>query len=283
VGHLTEKPVEACDVLSDTILAGRATGFDTGGDGIPLVLLHAYPLSPEMWRHQLRELAGAARVIAPAFPGFAGAKLEPDGWSVDTFADWLADALTAAGVTSAVVGGLSMGGYAALAFARRHPDKLRGLILADTKAEPDAADAKANRDKMIAFAREHGAAAVIDAMLPKMVSEHTRQQRPQVVTEVKRIASAQSVEAIQAALRALRDRPDATTGLANIRVPTLVIVGANDELTPPDAARKMTKVIPGALQIDILSAGHLSSLETPTEFNAAVRSFLTNLPDPPGR
>jgi 3-oxoadipate enol-lactonase len=270
-------------VTPTAILGGAAIGFDTNGHEVPLVLLHAYPLSPEMWQPQFDELAGLARVIAPAAPGFGGAPLDPAGWTVDSYADQLADALTRGGIEQAIVGGLSMGGYVALAFARRHPDRLRGLILADTKAEPDTADAKANRDKMMTFAREHGAAAVIDAMLPKMVSEQTRKERPHVVAEVKRIASAQPVETIAAALKALRDRPDASPALGAIRVPTLVIVGANDELTPPDAARKMTLAIPGALQIDILSAGHLSNLETPTDFNVAVRSFLMNLPGLPGK
>jgi 3-oxoadipate enol-lactonase len=265
------------------ILADRATGFDTGGSGTPLVLLHGYPLSPVMWRPQIDGLADVARVIVPAAPGFGGSELDPGGWTIDGFADRLAEWLTAAGIGKVAIGGLSMGGYVALAFAHRHPDRLRGLILADTKAEPDDEAAKANRDKMTAFARERGAAAVIDAMLPKMVCEKTRVERPDVVAEVKRIASGQPVEAIVAALKALRDRPDATAGLKEVRVPTLVVVGEADEITPPAAVRRMTEAIPGALQVDILGAGHLSSLETPTEFNVAVRSFLANLPDMPGK
>ena len=236
-----------------------------------------------MWLPQFDGLADVARVIAPVAPGFGGSPLDPGGWTVDGYADQLAGWLTDAGLGRVVLGGLSMGGYVALAFARRHPDRLRGLILADTKAEPDDDAGKSNRDKMMALAREKGAAAIMEALLPKLVADQTRRERPDVVAELKRIGLGQSVEAIVAALSALRDRPDATAGLKDVRVPTLVVVGAADEITPPDAARRMTAAIPGALQIDILAAGHMSNQEAPTEFNAAVRSFLTNLPEKPGK
>lgn len=259
------------------LFGGQTAGIDTGGDGVPVVLLHAYPLSPEMWQPQAAALAGAARIIAPAAPGFAGSPLDPAGWTVNGYADQLAEWLDRAGVGPVILGGLSMGGYVALAFVRRHPNRLRGLILADTKAEPDTAEAKANRDKSAAFARENGAVAVIDSMLPKMLSERTRQHRPDAVAAVKRIASEQSIEAIVAALKALRDRPDASSGLSAIRVPTLVIVGANDELTPPAAARTMAAAISGSTLVEIPTAGHLSNLEAPAEFNAAVRSLVQKI------
>ena len=252
--------------------------YDDAGSGPPLVLVHAYPQCREMWKPQLAGLADVARVIAPDVFGFGGTPLPDAGWSVDTMADALAAFLPAAGVSGPVVlGGLSMGGYVALAFARRHPDKLRGLILADTKAEPDNADAKAARDKAIEFARANTAAAVFEQMLPKALGETTRGSRPEVVAEAKRIASAQSVDGIAAALAALRDRPDATPGLAKIAVPTLVIVGAEDAITPPDVAKSMAAAIPNARLEEIPAAGHLSDLEAPDAFNAAVRAFLATL------
>ena len=170
-----------------------------------------------------------------------------------------------------------MGGYAALAFARKYPDRLRGLVLADTKAEADTAEAKAGRDKMIALVRENTAAAVVEQMLPKLLGEFTRANRPDVVAEVRRIGSAQSVDGVAAALAALRDRPDATPTLPNIRVPTLVVVGAEDTLTPPDGAKKMADAIPDAKLVVIPTAGHLSNLECPAEFTTAVRMFLASL------
>lgn len=255
--------------------------YRESGEGLPLVLLHAFPLTSAMWEPQFAALAGAARLIAPDAPGLGESPAAPDGWTVDGFADQVAALLDALGVAEAVVGGLSMGGYAALAFARRHPGRLLGLILADTKAEPDDDAAKANRDKLIAAVRERGPDAVLDAMLPKLLAPATRRDRPEVERTVRRLAGAQTAEGLAAALAALRDRPDARPGLEEIQVPARVIVGLADEVTPPDAARRMTEAIPHCKQIDILGAGHLSSLERPAEFLAAVRSFLATVQDCP--
>jgi pimeloyl-ACP methyl ester carboxylesterase len=240
----------------------------------PLVLLHAFPLSSAMWRPQVEAMSGELRVLTPDLPGF-GAVPPIDPPSIDGLADAVAGFLDAQGVTEPVVlGGLSMGGYVALAFARKYPNRLRALILADTRAEPDDAAGKANRDKMIAFAGDHSAADVIDQMLPKLVSDETRAKRPEVVAEVRRIASGQSTAGIITALKALRDRPDAGPGLTNIAVPTLVIVGADDALTPPAMAERLARDIRGAKLVTISGAGHLSNLEKPSEFTDAVRRFV---------
>jgi 3-oxoadipate enol-lactonase len=249
--------------------------FDDVGQGLPLVLLHAFPLSREMWRPQRAALANEWRVLAPDVRGFGGSEAFVGPPSVETIADDVAELLDQRKIREPVVlGGLSMGGYAALAFAQKYPERLRGLILADTRAEPDSDEARANRDRMIRFARDYGAAAVIDAMLPRMVSEATQARQPEVVAEVRRIAAAQSLDAMCAALEALRDRPDATPGLASIRVPTLVVVGADDVLTPPAAAQTLANGIRGARVQIIADAGHLSNLEQPQAFNDAVRVFL---------
>jgi 3-oxoadipate enol-lactonase len=251
--------------------------YESAGSRRPVVLLHAFPLCREMWAAQ-RGLADRFRVVTPDLFGFGNSPVPAGGWTVDSMADALAGFLPGIGIEEPVVlGGLSMGGYVALAFARKYPNRLRGLILADTKAEADTAEAKANRDKMIAFARQNTAAAVVEQMLPKLLGEFTRANRPPVVAEVRRIGSAQSVDGVTAALAALRDRPDATPGLAAIRVPTLVVVGAEDVLTPPDGARAMAAAIPGAAFEVIPTAGHLSSLECPAEFTTAVRMFLASL------
>jgi pimeloyl-ACP methyl ester carboxylesterase len=258
--------------------SGLTVGYDEAGTGRPLVLLHAFPFDRAMWRPQRDGLRDVARVITPDLRGFGetgGFLGEP---SVERLADDAAEFLDALGVTEPVVlGGLSMGGYAALAFARRHPQRLRALVLADTKAEPDDEAAKANRDKLIAFASGHPAAAVIEQLLPKLVSEETRAQRPAVVEEVQRIASAQAPAAVVAALRMLRDRPDAGPSLAAIAVPALVIVGSEDALTPPAVAQSLAERIAGARLETIPGAGHVSNLERPDAFNDAVRRFLQAL------
>jgi pimeloyl-ACP methyl ester carboxylesterase len=252
--------------------------YDEQGKGVCVVLLHAFPLDKQMWGPQQSGLATEARLIAPDFRGFGGSSPSDESFSLDRMADDVAGLLDVLQIREPVVlGGLSMGGYAALAFARKHAARLRGLILADTRSEADSAEARANRDKMIAFTEQHSGRDVIDQMLPKMLSPETLSRKPDVVEEVRRIASAQTPAGIIGALRVLRDRPDATASLASIRVPTLVIVGTDDALTPPAVAEKLASGIAGARQEKIPGAGHLSNLEQPERFNAALRSFLQGL------
>jgi 3-oxoadipate enol-lactonase len=235
-----------------------------------LVLLHAFPLDREMWRPQVTALGDVAKVITLDLPGFGAAPVEP-GWSVDSAADYIA----AATHGPIVVGGLSMGGYVAMAFARRHPDRLAGLILADTRSEPDDAPGKQNRDRLISLTREFGPSKVYEAMIPKVLCDETRERRPNVLHEVRRIAAQQTAEGVIGGLIALRDRPDATPELAKIAVPTLIIVGEDDAVTPPPLAEAMARHIRGSKVVTIPGAGHLSNLETPDDFNFAVRAFLT--------
>jgi pimeloyl-ACP methyl ester carboxylesterase len=254
------------------------TEYDDCGSGLPVVLLHAFPLSRQMWRPQVAGLLDRCRVIVPDQRGFGGTGGFSGTPSIAGMADDVAGLLDALGLREPVVlGGLSMGGYVALAFARTFADRLRGLVLADTRSGPDNAEGKANRDRLIEFTRTHAATDVIEQMLPKMVSDETRSRRPEVVAEVKRIASAQSQDGVIGALQALRDRPDAGAWLGSIRVPTLVVVGTDDQLTPVPVAEALAAGIPGARLEKIPGAGHLSNLERPDEFNAALRSFLDGL------
>jgi 3-oxoadipate enol-lactonase len=254
---------------------GLTLAYDDTGSGLPLVLLHAFPQDRGMWQPQLAALADSARVIAPDLPGFG--QSPSAAFTIDGIADVVADFLDALAIPKAVVGGLSMGGYLAMAFARRHANRLAGLILADTRAEPDDDTGRANRDKAIALTREKGVAALFETMLPKVLSERTRDEKPDVVNLAKEIATRQSVEGVTAALAALRDRPDAHPGLAAIAVPTLVLVGEHDAITPPLAAATLAGQIRGSQLVHIPAAGHLSNLENPTAFNAAVKAFMTGL------
>lgn len=242
---------------------------DDRGTGRPLVLVHAFPLDRRMWQPQLGPLAAVARVLAVDLPGFGESPPPREPFTIDSAADAVRDFLDAKGVTDRVVlGGLSMGGYVALAFARRHPDRLAGLILADTRSEPDDAAGKAKRDEMIALANSAGAAGVIDQMLPKMLA------RKEAAETVRSIAASQSGAAVAAALAALRDRPDATASLAAIAVPTLILVGEHDAITPPSMAQSLAAKIPGSTLATIPGAGHLSNLENPDAFTAVVRDFM---------
>jgi len=232
---------------------------------ILVVLLHAFPLSSEMWQPQVEALGNGCRIITPDLRGFgdhAGAS-----GSLAEMADDVAGLIR----EPVVLGGLSMGGYVALAFARKYPAKLRGLILADTKAEADDAAGKANRDKMIAFAESHTSREVIDSVMPKMATT------PAAVEQVRALASKQSPAAIANAVRAMRDRPDASDVLPTIRVPTLVIVGSDDQLTPLPIAQNLAGRIAGAKLEVMPGAGHISNLENPAAFNNVLRAFLTSI------
>ena len=241
--------------------------FSESGSGLPVVLLHAFPFDRTMWMPQAA--LENVRLLLPDLPGFGGSPVADS--TVDTMADAIANWLDELKVVEQIVlGGCSMGGYVALAFARRYPARLRGLLLADTKAEPDDDAGKANRNKMIAAAATLTAASVIDGMIPKALSEVTRATRPAVVAEVRRIGAAQPVAGIVAAPKMMRDRPDARPSLAAIRVPTLIVVGEHDAITTPSAAQAMAVAIPGSRLAILPTAGHLSNLEVPEAFNAAV-------------
>jgi pimeloyl-ACP methyl ester carboxylesterase len=264
--------------MKNQISARGNISFDDVGAGMPVVLLHAFPLSRVMWAPQLAALQDSYRVIAPDLRGFGGSAGFPEAPSLDRLADDVVELLDELQIRERIVlSGLSMGGYTAFAFARRHADRLRGLILADTKAEADDAEGKANRERVIAFAAQHTALDVLEQMLGKLIGSDTMKQRPEVVETVRQIAASQTSAAIIGAQKAMRDRPDSGPSLAAIAVPTLLIVGEQDTLTPPALSESLAARIRGAKLVRIAGAGHLSNLEKPADFNAAVRSFLDGL------
>jgi pimeloyl-ACP methyl ester carboxylesterase len=255
-----------------------AIAYQDQGTGPGVVLLHAFPLDSSMWAHQVAALADRFRVIAPDLPGFGGSAVSA-GLTIDSVADVVAELLDHLGMNErVVVGGLSMGGYASLGFARLYPQRVRALILADTKADPDDEAGRANRDRLIQLVADRGPAALVDEMLPKVLAPTTTSARPDVVRLVRETAARQSADGLTTALRALRDRPDARSGLAHISFPTLVLVGDQDVATPPEKARELAATIPNARLVTIPSAGHLSNLEEPVAFTTAVHEFLQSLP-----
>jgi pimeloyl-ACP methyl ester carboxylesterase len=244
------------------------------GRGAPLVLLHPFPLSAEAFREDAAELASRFRVIAPSVRGFGGTDGFVEPPSIDAMADDLVALLDALGVEEPVVAcGISMGGYVALAFARRHASRLRGLVLADTRAEADSEEARTGRDRAIARVEGGDMAGFIDELVPKLLSEATRRERPAVEAHVRSLARAAEPLAVADALRALRDRPDARPTLGEIAVPTLVLVGEDDVVTPPPVAEALARGVPGATLEVLPRAGHLVNLETPAAFRASLASF----------
>jgi 3-oxoadipate enol-lactonase len=246
--------------------------FDRLGSGVPLVLLHAFPLSRLMWEPQ-RVLADSCEWIVPDLPGFGESALD-----ATVSIEGMADAVAKLPVDqSMILGGCSMGGYVALAFARKYPDRLRGLVLIDTKPEPDDETARAKRNQMIDSADSLTAFAVIEGMIPKALGPTTRKSRPETVEQFRKLGSSQPVAGIIAAQRAMRDRADSQPFLAEIRVPTLVIVGEEDEIAPPEGAKRMADRIPGSELCIIPNSGHLPNWEEPVRFNAVLGSFVNRL------
>jgi len=245
------------------------------GRGAPVVLLHAFPLNHAMWRAQIAALQGEFRVLAPDLRGFGGTSPFQETPSLARMADDIAQLLDALGVSEPVtLGGLSLGGYVALNFAHRHPQRLRALILADTRAEADGEQAKTNRAALIEFAQNHTMAEFADKVLPDLLAESTRQNRPEVLAELKAIAAANSPDGIVTALQAMRDRPDATAWLPKIAIPSLLVFGEKDALAPSHVLATLQNGLPNARLKTIPEAGHLSNLEAPEAFNEILLEFL---------
>jgi pimeloyl-ACP methyl ester carboxylesterase len=246
------------------------------GRGLPVVLLHAFPLNRTMWEPQIAALFGECRCIAPDLRGF-GDSPRSGPYSMDRYADDVVALLDALQIDRAVVGGLSMGGYIALALWRRHRNRIRALVLADTRSGADNDEGKQKRGELIALAQSEGSSAVADRQVTGLLGKSTREKQPELVDRIRSIMAGESPDGIVGALEAMRNRPDSTPLLAGIDVPTLIVVGDEDVLTPPKEARAMHAAIRGSRLEVIPGAGHLSNLERPAAFNAALSDFVGSL------
>jgi 3-oxoadipate enol-lactonase len=252
---------------------------DVRGEGLPVLFVHGFPFDRSVWRHQLATLSRVRR-IAPDFRGVgdSGAPPGADGYSLTRYADDLVAVLDAVGVRQAVLCGLSMGGYVIFELLRRHPERVKALILADTKPEPDSAEAKRGREELTQVAQRDGQEAVIERLLPRLLAAATQATQPEVAGQVREMAHRWSVPGLVGALRTLRDRPDSTDTLRGVRVPTLVLVGSEDQIAPPDTARAMAQLIPGAQYHVVPAAGHMAPLEQPLATSRVVADFLRTIP-----
>ena len=258
---------------STSLSANRPRGAGGGLLGT-LVLIHGFPLSARMWEGQLALAAQGWRVIAPQLRGFDGTPASAPASTVDDFAGDLVDLLDGLHIDQAVIGGLSMGGYIAFALFRHAARYFRGLVLADTRATADTPPAIEGRQRMLKTVREHGSEAVADELLGKLVSDATRANHPEVVEALRAMIVGNSREAVAGAVMALMSRPDATPLLPTIHCPTLILVGDQDAITPPAMSEEMQRRIPGSELVVIPDAGHMSNMEQPATFNAALSRFL---------
>jgi 3-oxoadipate enol-lactonase len=258
-------------------LGGAAVAYDARGEGRAVLLLHAFPLGLSMWAAQAEALSSAHRVVRFDARGFGGSPPGDGPLTMERIADDAAALLDQLGIERVVVAGCSMGGYAAFAFVRRHPERLGGLVLQDTRAGADTEAAKANRHALARRILTEGAPAAVEALLPKLLGETTHRDRPETVARVRDWILATSPRGIANALHGLAAREDSRATLAAIRVPTLVLVGEEDVLTPPSEAEAIARAVPGARLVAVPKAGHLANLENPARLNAALVAFLDAL------
>jgi 3-oxoadipate enol-lactonase len=245
------------------------------GQGAPVVLAHGYPLDHSMWRGQLEGLSDACRLIAPDLRGFGTSDVTPGTVKMEQMADDIAAVLDALQVTEPVVFcGLSMGGYVAWQFASRHAKRLRALILSDTRAVADSAEAAAGRHTTAEKVLASGAGIAAEGILPKLFAAETYEKRPEIVEATRAVILQTKPEGIAAALRGMAAREDFTPKLGQIHTPTLVICGEHDKISPPEEMRGFAEQIPQARYVVIAGAGHMAPLEQPVAVNEAIRDFL---------
>ncbi len=243
--------------------------------GLPVVLLHAFPLSGAMWEPQ-REALKKFRALAVDLRGFGGTP-PSFPWFIEHAVDDVFETLTALGVEKAVFVGLSMGGYVALRAVEKSPSRVRALVLCDTRAEADGNEAKLKRAAAVDLARARGTAAFVRPFLNDALAPKTLAEMPGVFEFLRGLAETAAPESVTAALAALAARPDMTAALPRITVPTCVLVGAQDKITPLALAEAMRSRVPGAELHVIADAGHFSNAENPAAFNDRLVSFLNRL------
>ncbi len=242
----------------------------------PLVLLHAFPLDAQMYRGVSEAMT--AEVLTPDLPGFGGTARPHDEPSVDVYADAVASELDRVGVGQVVLGGTSMGGYAAMAFCRRHADRVAGLALIDTKASADTAEgAEVRRTMASIMERDQSTDPLVEMVLPKLLGATTVATRPEVAEQVLGWVRDAPPASAAWAQRAMADRPDSMETLRAMEVPALVIVGAEDVLSPPSDAEAMAAALPDAGLVVIDAVGHLTPVEAPTAVAEALEGLMSRV------
>jgi 3-oxoadipate enol-lactonase len=256
---------------------GVNLAVEVRGEGPAVLFVHGYPLDHSIWRDQIDGLDGYRR-IAPDLRGMGQSDAPDLGYGMPIYAADLAALLDTLGVDDVVLCGLSMGGYVAFEFLRTCRQRVRGLILMSTRPEADTADARRARDAAAALARERGSSAVAESMLPKVLSPDTITGQPHVADRLRELMAGTPVPGIVGALAAMRDRAGSESLLPTLAgLPTLVLAGEADGIVPPDEARAMAQLIPGARLTVIPGAGHLPPVEQPAATTAALREFLGSL------
>src|SRR6185295_46683 len=246
------------------------------GLGRPVVLIHGYPFNRSLWNEQVAVLSSSYRVVTPDLRGFGETDPSPGPATMKRMADDVARLMDHLGISQAVIGGLSMGGYVALAFCKQFPSRVRALVLADTRAQADTEEAKQTRAQQAEKALSEGMAGIADAMLPKLLTPETVSKRPEVVKRVRDMMLKTKPEGAASALLGMAEREDQTELLSKISVPTLIVVGSEDAITPVADSEKMHHAIDSSRLVVLDHAGHVSNVERAQQFNDEVLHFLSH-------
>ena len=265
--------------MSSFDLNGHTIAYDDVGprDARAIVLLHGFPLNRSMWRGQFEALSQTHRVVAVDVRGHGESSVTQGTVTMAEMADDVSELLKELKIATAVIGGLSMGGYVAWEFWRRHRQQLSALILCDTRAVADTEDVARAREIMAAQVVTAGAEMAEKSMLGKLMGPNTYESQPDIVEQVRHMILATDVEAIAATQRGMAKRIDMTSHLADVDVATLVLCGVDDVISPPEEMKGFAAKMPNAQFVQIENAGHLAPLEQPTATNQAIQDFLANL------
>jgi 3-oxoadipate enol-lactonase len=241
-----------------------------------VVLLHAFPLNAALWRQQIERAPTGWHFVAPELPGFGTSCLAP-ARTMEEMAREVLNVLDEQGIQHAVIGGISMGGYVTLALYRLAPGRFSGMVLADTRATADDDQQREGRRKLLEAIHVGGPSAVADEMIPKLLGQTSHRDRPELATRIRQMIEGNSRDALAGAVEAIMGRPDSRPLLPQISVPTLVVCGEEDTITPPQDSEALHAGIPGSRLARLPGAGHLSNVETPAAFSFALNSFLGEL------
>ena len=256
---------------------GLTIAYSDQGTGLPIVFLHAFPLNRTMWAQQAEALSARFRVITLDLRGHGESDSPLWHYTLDQSADDIQALLDHLTIPQALFVGLSMGGYILFAFYRKYAVRVKGMILADTRAQADTAEGKEGRFQMAQTAYKKGPSAIADLMIPKLLSPITVRTKPDLVQQVRGMIEGNQISGIAGDLMAMAGRPDSFPLLPQITCPTQIIVGELDQATPPSDAKLMAEKIPLSRLTIIPNAAHLANLEQPEAFNQIVTAFASEL------
>ena len=248
---------------------------------VPVVFVHGFPFSHKMWLTpggQTEALASSHRVIAYDVRGHGDSEIGDGQYTIELFVDDLVALLDHLSIVKAVIVGLSMGGYIALRLAERAPDRVRGLVLCDTKSEGDSNEAKIKRASSIKAVKANGPRLFAEGFVTSVFTPENLGAKPEAVRMIQSVIERTAPISLCGSMLALAARTDTTAALPNINVPTLIMVGEHDALTPPAASQSMKDKIPNSELHLIPNAAHLSNIENPVEFNKHLVEFLQRIP-----